>query len=102
MNFISEELENYCEEYSVSDDIILKRLTDSTMKNEELPHMLCGPLVGGLLQLLIEKKLCVFRKFLFAFLSTFLCGLKFIRFEWLNSNSLISPSSEAKGDLLDR
>ena len=54
MNFISEELENYCEEYSVSDDMILKSLVDSTMKNEELPHMLCGPLVGGLLQLLIQ------------------------------------------------
>ena len=54
MNFISEELENYCEEYSVSDDMILKSLADSTMKNEELPHMLCGPLVGGLLQLLIQ------------------------------------------------
>ena len=35
MNFISEELENYCEEYSVSDDMILKRLIDSTMKNED-------------------------------------------------------------------
>ena len=46
MNFVSEELENYCEEYSVSDDIILKSLVDSTIKNEELPHMLCGPLVG--------------------------------------------------------
>ena len=54
MNFISEKLENYCEEYSVSDDMILKSLVDSTMKNEELPHMLCGPLVGGLLQLLIQ------------------------------------------------
>ena len=54
MNFISEELENYCEEYSTSDDMILKSLVDSTMKNEELPHMLCGPLVGGLLQLLIQ------------------------------------------------
>ena len=54
MNFISEELENYCEEYSASDDMILKSLVDSTMKNEELPHMLCGPLVGGLLQLLIQ------------------------------------------------
>ena len=54
MNFISEELENYCEEYSVSDDMILKSLVDSTIKNEELPHMLCGPLVGGLLQLLIQ------------------------------------------------
>ena len=54
MNFISDELENYCEEYSVSDDMILKSLVDSTMKNEELPHMLCGPLVGGLLQLLIQ------------------------------------------------
>ena len=54
MNFVSEELENYCEEYSVSDDIILKSLVDSTIKNEELPHMLCGPLVGGFLQLLIQ------------------------------------------------
>ena len=54
MNFISEELENYCEEYSVSDDMILKSLVGSTIKNEELPHMLCGPLVGGLLQLLIQ------------------------------------------------
>ena len=54
MNFISEELENYCEEYSVSDDMILKSLVDSTIKNEELPHMLSGPLVGGLLQLLIQ------------------------------------------------
>ena len=54
MNFISEELENYCEEYSTSDDMILKSLVDSTIKNEELPHMLCGPLVGGLLQLLIQ------------------------------------------------
>ena len=34
--------------------MILKSLVDSTMKNEELPHMLCGPLVGGLLQLLIQ------------------------------------------------
>ena len=54
MNFIAEELENYCEEYSVSDDMILKSLVYSTIKNEELPHMLCGPLVGGLLQLLIQ------------------------------------------------
>ena len=34
--------------------MILKSLVDSTTKNEELSHMLCGPLVGGLLQLLIQ------------------------------------------------
>ena len=54
MNFNLEELEKYCKDFSLKDSPLLKELTESTWSSEDLPQMLSGSLVGGLLQILIK------------------------------------------------
>ena len=54
MNLISKEIEQYCLDQSQKDTDLLKDLVNRTLKEEEIPQMLSGPLVSGLLQLLIK------------------------------------------------
>jgi len=54
MHFVSEDIEQYCKDYSGQDSNLLKELSKTTWANEEIPQMLCGSLVGGLLQFLIK------------------------------------------------
>ena len=54
MNLISKEIEQYCLDQSQPDTGLLKALVNKSLKEEEIPQMLSGPLVGGLLQLLIK------------------------------------------------
>jgi len=54
MNFTIEEIEHYCKSYSIDDSELLIELSKTTWETEELPQMLCGSLVGGLLQLLVK------------------------------------------------
>ena len=54
MRFIPEDIEKYCKDYSVNDTDLLKELSKITWETEEIPQMLSGSLVGGLLQMLIK------------------------------------------------
>ncbi len=54
MNFTLEDIEKYCKTYSLDDSDLLKELSQKTWETEEIPQMLCGTLVGGLLQMLIK------------------------------------------------
>ena len=54
MNFTLEEIEEYCKDFSLKDSPLLSELTESTWTSEDLPQMLSGSLVGGLLQTLIR------------------------------------------------
>ena len=54
MQFVSQEIDKYCEEHSISDSELLSQLYLDTFRKEEMPQMLSGPLIGGLLQLLIK------------------------------------------------
>ena len=54
MNLISEEIERYCLDKSQPDTGLLKDLVNKTLEEEEIPQMLSGPLVSGLLQFLIK------------------------------------------------
>ena len=54
MRFISEDIEKYCKDYSVNDTDLLKKLSKTTWETEEVPQMLSGSLVGGLLQMLVK------------------------------------------------
>ena len=54
MQFLSQEIDKYCEEHSISDSELLSQLYLDTFRKEEMPQMLSGPLIGGLLQLLIK------------------------------------------------
>ena len=54
MNFSLEEIEKYCKDFSLKDSPLLSDLTESTWSFEELPQMLSGSLVGGLLQTIIR------------------------------------------------
>ena len=54
MQFVSEDIEQYCKDYSGQDSNLLKELSKTTWATEEIPQMLCGSLVGGLLQFLIK------------------------------------------------
>ena len=54
MNFSLAEIEKYCKDFSVKDSPLLSDLTESTWSSEELPQMLSGSLVGGLLQTIIR------------------------------------------------
>ncbi len=54
MQFNSDKIESYCKEFSLADSSLLKNLTNTTWDTEEIPRMLSGPLVGGLLQMLIK------------------------------------------------
>ena len=54
MQFVSEDIVQYCRDYSGQDSNLLKELSKTTWATEEIPQMLCGSLVGGLLQFLIK------------------------------------------------
>ena len=54
MNLISKKIEQYCLDQSQADSGLLKDLVNKTFKEEKIPQMLSGPLVSGLLQLLIK------------------------------------------------
>jgi len=54
MRFISDDIEKYCKNYSVNDTDLLKKLSKTTWETEEVPQMLSGSLVGGLLQMLVK------------------------------------------------
>ena len=54
MKFNSEEIESYCKSYSLKDTSLLQELTKTTWNSEDVPQMLSGSLVGGLLQTLIR------------------------------------------------
>lgn len=54
MNFSLEEIEKYCKDFSLKDSPLLSELTESTWSSEDIPQMLSGSLVGGLLQTLIR------------------------------------------------
>ena len=54
MKFNSEEIESYCKSYSLKDTSLLQELTKTTWNSEEIPQMLLGSLVGGLLHTLIR------------------------------------------------
>ena len=49
-----EEIESYCKSYSLKDSSLLQELSKTTWDSEEIPQMLSGSLVGGLLQTLIR------------------------------------------------
>lgn len=54
MKFNPEEIESYCKSYSLKDTSLLQELTKTTWNSEDIPQMLSGSLVGGLLQTLIR------------------------------------------------
>tara|TARA_Y100001978_G_C23619155_1_gene397570 strand:- start:426 stop:1064 length:639 start_codon:yes stop_codon:yes gene_type:complete len=54
VKFNPEEIESYCKSYSLKDTLLLQELTKTTWNSEEIPQMLSGSLVGGLLQTLIK------------------------------------------------
>ena len=54
MNLISKKIEQYCLDQSQAASGLLKDLVNKTFKEEKIPQMLSGPLVSGLLQLLIK------------------------------------------------
>ena len=54
MHLISKDIEQYCKDHSLDDTDLLKELSKITWETEDKPQMLCGSLVGGLLQMLIK------------------------------------------------
>ena len=54
MKFVPKKIEEYCVNQSLSDNELLKALSNKTWEKEEIPEMLCGPLVSGLLHFLIK------------------------------------------------
>tara|TARA_Y100001970_G_scaffold269785_1_gene362806 strand:- start:2337 stop:2972 length:636 start_codon:yes stop_codon:yes gene_type:complete len=52
--FNSEEIDSYCKNFSLKDSKTLKELSKETWRSEDIPQMLSGSLVGGLLQMLIK------------------------------------------------
>ena len=54
MKLVSKKIEEYCVNQSLSDNKLLKALSKKTWKKEEIPEMLSGPLVSGLLHFLIK------------------------------------------------
>jgi len=54
VHFTSQQIETYCKQFSLNDSHLLKRLTKKTWESEEIPKMLSGSLVGGILQMLIK------------------------------------------------
>jgi caffeoyl-CoA O-methyltransferase len=55
MKFIDEKIIQYCHDTSHHDSDILKELHQYTFKNEELPQMISGNIVGNFLQILIKS-----------------------------------------------
>ena len=54
MKLVSKKIEEYCINQSLTDNDLLKNLSIETWKNEEIPEMLSGTLVSGILHLLIK------------------------------------------------
>ena len=54
MKLVSKKIEEYCINQSLADNDLLKNLSIETWKNEEIPEMLSGTLVSGILHLLIK------------------------------------------------
>ena len=54
MEFSPKEIDEYCRKYSLGDTELLSELSLKTWQTEEMPQMLSGALIGGLLQLLIK------------------------------------------------
>jgi len=54
MSFNPKEIESYCKKFSIKDSSLLSELTKLTWQSEDIPQMLSGSLVGGLLQTLIK------------------------------------------------
>ena len=54
MKFVPKKIEEYCVNQSLSDNELLKALSNKTWEKEEIPEMLSGPLVSGLLHFLIK------------------------------------------------
>ena len=54
MNITPKEIEDYCKEFSLQDTELLSQLITKTWETEEMPQMLSGSLVGGLLQMLVK------------------------------------------------
>lgn len=48
----SNEIMSYCEQYTSPDSLLLQELSDETYKSEDIPQMVCGQLVGHLLNFL--------------------------------------------------
>ena len=55
MKFIDDKIMTYCHDNSHSDSDILKKLYDYTFKNEDVPQMISGNMVGNFLQLIIQS-----------------------------------------------
>ena len=55
MKFIDEKIYEYCLQHSNQDTDTLKKVTQYTYSNEELPQMISGNMVGNFLQLLIKS-----------------------------------------------
>ena len=51
MQIISKEIEEYCKKFSIDDTGLLTEVATSTWETEDMPQMLSGALVGGLLQI---------------------------------------------------
>ena len=54
MNLILEEIEKYCSKHTIPDSHILTELKNYTQATEAAPQMICGNMVGGILQFLIQ------------------------------------------------
>ena len=54
MKINSKKIEQYCINFSIKENDLLKKLKKHTFKSEVAPQMICGPLIGGLLQLLVK------------------------------------------------
>ena len=54
MKFIDDKILEYCHQYSDKDSNILEELHSYTFKNEQIPQMISGNMVGNFLQLLIH------------------------------------------------
>ena len=54
MSSVSKKIEKYCEKVSLSENKLLEDLSKKTWQDEEIPQMLSGPLVGGILHFLVK------------------------------------------------
>ena len=54
MKLLPKKIQEYCVNQSLSDNELLKALSNKTWEEEEIPEMLSGPLVSGLLHFLIK------------------------------------------------
>ena len=54
MKLLPKKIEEYCVNQSLSDNELLKALSNKTWEEEEIPEMLSGQLVSGLLHILIK------------------------------------------------